>query len=103
MMNVTNIDNERKIDILRYPRDPESIKIDEHGDVYCQAWGNYRVRGLGSTVETVEMINHYIDECAKPKNERDFSFINIFEHHDDEYYTDDKLLISENALVDFID
>lgn len=96
-------DNYRKVEILRWTRNPESIKIDENGNVFCQAWGNYRILGTGNIVETTELINRYIDECGKLKEQRDFSFITLIEqHHEDKEKNDNKLLIAENALIDFI-
>ena len=70
-------DNYRKVNILKWTHDKESIKIDEHGDIHCDAWGNYYIKGKDTIVETIELMNRYINECKKDKALRNFSFIEL--------------------------
>lgn len=96
-------ENFKKVDILRWTRDPESIKIDEDGDIHCDAWGNYYIRGTGDVTTTVELINQYIEECHKQKDFRNFDFIELIEKLPEENIEEeDKPLISEDLLKEFL-
>ena len=69
---VDDLSNEKKIKILRKPRNIASITVDETGDIVCKSWGNYYISGNKNSVDTAELINEYLDECKKPLSSRDF-------------------------------
>ncbi len=110
--------NFTKVELLKWNKNPETIKIDEDGDITCESWGDYCIKGKENIVETTELINRYIDECHKMKDFRDFSFIEIIEkpkpieEPSDDMYADfmcdvnsdiERPKIPENILADFLD
>lgn len=55
----------------------EDFTIDENLNFTHATWRGIFCKGGESVVATVEIINHYIEECNKPEEKRDLSFIHI--------------------------
>ena len=70
---IENLSNEEKIKILRKPRNKASIAVDETGDIVCKSWGNYYISGDKDVVNSMELINEYLEECNKPAQQRDMT------------------------------
>lgn len=55
----------------------EDFTIDENLNFTHATWKGIYCKGGKSLVETMEIINHYIEECQKPYGTRNLSFIHI--------------------------
>ena len=57
----------------------EEFSIDENFNFTHATWRGTYVKGGDNVVATVEIINMYIEECKKPYEYRDLSFIHLVE------------------------
>lgn len=55
----------------------EEFIIDEQFNFSHATWKGVFCKGGDTVVATIEIINHYIEECNKPYGERDLSFIHL--------------------------
>lgn len=55
----------------------EDFKINEHFNFTHISWKGTYCKGGNSLVETIELINKYIDEIRKPRIQRDLSWLHL--------------------------
>ena len=55
----------------------EDFKINEHFNFTHVTWKGTYCKGGNSLVETIELINKYIDEIRKPRFQRDLSWLHL--------------------------
>lgn len=60
-----------------YKYDLEEFKIDEKNNISHPSWKGTKICGGNSVIESVEIINKYINECEKTYGQRDLSFVHL--------------------------
>ena len=63
--------------LIKWDLTEEDFTIDENLNFTHATWRGIFCKGGETVVATVEIINHYIEECNKPEEKRDLSFIHI--------------------------
>lgn len=63
--------------LKEYKYNLEDFKIDENNNISHPEWKGTKIQGGNSVIESVEIINKYINECEKPYGKRDLSFVHL--------------------------
>lgn len=72
---ITKLYEEAKNKVSKYSL--EDFKINEHLNFTHVSWKGTYCKGGNSLMETVELINKYIDESRKPWLQRDLSWLHL--------------------------
>lgn len=59
-----------------YKYNLDDFTIDENHNISYKGWKT-KIQGGKNVIETIEIINKYIEECEKPYGKRDLSFVHL--------------------------